>query len=448
MPRCVEPVVLPFFTLPGMRSLSSALLTGVRGQIVCDGGAVVAGIVDFVVSRRRSLRLLSGLVERSATARHGAHRGQRGALLRRRPAARRAAAPWSSRAGPTNAGKWTLCGASIPDVAWTPVAFEWRPAAMLAALQTFRRPLSDLRRTARLARRLVRRFGVFRALRAVELIAYYRRYVQLLDSRPFTLAVMSSHSNPHGIALNAAARRSGIPVVLITHGMPVRPIARLDYELAIHECEASLPRLRGCRVPDASHRRQEPPGRIPFAAATMARELEESRHLPVQGPRRGPGLACVRALIGDPRTQQVLIRPHPINLWHGLADAVASLRRRARHRAVVDAAPATTFARATSCSAATRRCCSTRSSPARRHATSAGSITDRTTCRTSCATGSSTSCRSSRPSTPAPSRGSTRVASGRPSCAATRPSIVSPDDVACAVRSALSGTTSSIRSVA
>jgi phosphoglycerate dehydrogenase-like enzyme len=30
----------------------------VRGQIVCDGGEVVAGIVRFVVSRRRSLRLL------------------------------------------------------------------------------------------------------------------------------------------------------------------------------------------------------------------------------------------------------------------------------------------------------------------------------------------------------------------------------------------------------
>jgi hypothetical protein len=40
----------------------------VRGQIACDGGAVVSGIVDFVVSRRRSLRLLSRVVERSAHA--------------------------------------------------------------------------------------------------------------------------------------------------------------------------------------------------------------------------------------------------------------------------------------------------------------------------------------------------------------------------------------------
>jgi hypothetical protein len=34
---------------------------------------------------------------------------------------------------------------------------------------------------------------------------------------------MSSHSNPHGIAFNLAARRCGVPTVLITHGMPVRP---------------------------------------------------------------------------------------------------------------------------------------------------------------------------------------------------------------------------------
>jgi hypothetical protein len=36
-------------------------------------------------------------------------------------------------------------------------------------------------------------------------------------------------------------------------------------------------------------------------------------------------VACVRALVGDPRTQEVLIRPHPVNLWPGLAEAVASL---------------------------------------------------------------------------------------------------------------------------
>ena len=165
-----------------------------RGQIVCDGGAVVSGIVDFVVSRRRSLRLLARVVERSSHAATAlivvnavrCFAGVRcppgsGALVAaRRPNERRAVDDLRF---------------VVPDVAWTPVAFEWRPAAMLAAFQTVSRPLSDLRRTARFARRLIRRHGVFRALRAVELVAYYRRYAQLLDRRRFALAVMSSHSN-------------------------------------------------------------------------------------------------------------------------------------------------------------------------------------------------------------------------------------------------------------
>jgi hypothetical protein len=98
----------------------------------------------------------------------------------------------------------------------------------------------------RLSRALSRRYGVFRALRAMELVAYYRRYTDPFASRSFQLAVMSSHSNPHGIALNLAGKQSGVPVILITHGMPIRPIAKLDYGLAIVECEARW-RRGGCR---------------------------------------------------------------------------------------------------------------------------------------------------------------------------------------------------------
>jgi hypothetical protein len=307
-----------------MRSLGSELLTGVRGQIVCDGGAVVSGIVDFVVSRRRSLRLLARVVERSSHAATAlivvnavrCFAGVRcppgtGALVAaRRPNERRAVDDLRL---------------LVPDVAWTPVAFEWRPAAMLAAFHTVSRPLSDLRRTARFARRLIRRHGVFRALRAVELVAYYRRYVQLLDRRRFALAVMSSHSNPHGIALNAAAGRFGIPVVLITHGMPVRPIARLDYELAILECEASRRvyvdagcRMRHSVIKCRGTEYRPLPERWPESWSRVAICLSKD-------PVADQVMASVYALLGDPRTQRVLIRPHPINLWPGLAEAVASL---------------------------------------------------------------------------------------------------------------------------
>lgn len=121
------------------------------GQIVCDGGPVVAGIVHFVVSRRRSLRLLSRLVERSAPATTAlivvnavrcfvgvrCPRGRGVLVVARRPNERR---------------EVEALRRLVPGVAWTPVAFEWRPAAMLDAFQSFTRPLSALRRTARLAR--------------------------------------------------------------------------------------------------------------------------------------------------------------------------------------------------------------------------------------------------------------------------------------------------------
>src|SRR5687768_17353571 len=110
-----------------MGSLGSTLLTGVRGQIVCDGGAVVAGIVDFVVSKRRSLRLVSRLVERSRPAATalivlnafrclagvGCPPGGGALVAVRRPNERREA---------------DVLRRLLPDVAWTSVAFEWRPA--------------------------------------------------------------------------------------------------------------------------------------------------------------------------------------------------------------------------------------------------------------------------------------------------------------------------------
>jgi hypothetical protein len=209
---------------------------------------------------------------------------------------------------------------------------------MLAAFQMVSRPLSDLRRTAKFARRLIRRHGVFRALRAVELVAYYRRYVQLLDSRPFALAVMSSHSNPHGIALNAAAGRFGIPVVLITHGMPVRPIARLDYELAILECEASRHVYvdAGCRM----------------RRTVIKCRGTEYLPLPKRWPESWSRVAI--CLSKDPVADQVMASVHatrrsahaagarPPASDQSVARAGRSGRlvgRSARHRAVLDAAP-------------------------------------------------------------------------------------------------------------
>ena len=107
-----------------------------------------------------------------------------------------------------------------------------------------------MRRVFRIARLLHRRHEFFKVLRVAELVGYYARYLGIFRSGRFRLALMSSHSNPHGIAFNLAARKCGVPVVLVTHGMPVRPVARLGYELAVVHCEAARQTYlgAGCRM--------------------------------------------------------------------------------------------------------------------------------------------------------------------------------------------------------
>ena len=39
-------------------------------------------------------------------------------------------------------------------------------------------------------------------------------------------------------------------------------------------------------------------------------------------------MSCLQALLADERVATVLVRPHPVNLWRGRADAIASLDAR------------------------------------------------------------------------------------------------------------------------
>jgi hypothetical protein len=112
----------------------------------------------------------------------------------------------------------------LPGRRWTEVVFRWRPVTVAAALARLAPTIvRDGRRTARLARRVRRRYGVFAALRVLELLAYYRRYLELFASRHPRLAVMSSHSNPHGIALNLVALGSACRSPSSRTACPYRP---------------------------------------------------------------------------------------------------------------------------------------------------------------------------------------------------------------------------------
>jgi hypothetical protein len=213
----------------------------------------------------------------------------------------------------------------LPEISWSELKFRLLPdAGAIAALARVRNLGSTVRRMYRLARLLHRRYEFFKVLRVIELIGYYARYLSIFRHGSFRLALMSSHSNPHGIAFNLAARKCGAPVALITHGMPVRPVARLSYELAVVHCEAAQRTYieEGCRMERvmAHGRRQDyatmPACPLPERIAVgifLCKDVHEERLR-----------AVVERLLCNTRVSSVLVRPHPKNLWTGLDAWIAS----------------------------------------------------------------------------------------------------------------------------
>jgi hypothetical protein len=298
---------------------------GVRGLLNCDEAEVVEGIARFVMSQHRSLWVGSALMERTRGTSLPAATALLGGLTRFlevRAGESLEGAVWVARLGNERRAVDAL-PELLPEVEWTEWKFRRPPdAAALRALGGLR--FKSVRRAFRLARRLHRRHEFFKVLRVVELLGYYARYLALFRGGRFRLAVMSSHSNPHGIAFNLAARRCGVPVVLVTHGMPVRPVAPLSYELAVVHCEAARQTYEegGCRIGRVlvhgrrQHHEPMPTGPLPVRLAVgvfLCKDVNEGRLC-----------ALVESLFADPRVSRVLVRPHPKNLWRGLEEWVAS----------------------------------------------------------------------------------------------------------------------------
>jgi hypothetical protein len=304
------------------------LYSGVKNILRCDGGDVVAGIVTFVLSQRWSLRLAAAVLDRARETPVADSvmllNGMRSFMGVHQTSTCRGAVTVARLANEKRAIGELMRLA--PEQPWNELAFDWHFNSFFNALPDLARTISKWRRIARISRLVSRRYGAFRAYRVVELLFYYLRYIQLFANNMFQLAVISSHSNPHGIALNLAARRFGVPVLLITHGMPITPIARLDYDLAIMECEASADvyRLAGCRLGQVvvkSRKRDYVPmanPRSPYAQLTIGIFLSKD-------PAEDQFGFLVRALLGDTRVNSVLVRPHPVNLWPGLARCLASV---------------------------------------------------------------------------------------------------------------------------
>ncbi|HEX7955801.1 MAG TPA: hypothetical protein VF508_02605 [Pyrinomonadaceae bacterium] len=300
---------------------------GVRGLLRCDGAEVVEGIARFVMSQHGSLRRGSALMERARGTPLPAAAALLGALTRFlevRPGAGRGGAVWVARLSNERRAVETL-PELLPELEWARWEFRRPPdAAALRALAGLLRRPAAARSLFRLARRLHRRHAFFKVLRVAELFGYYARYLALFRGGRFRLAVMSSHSNPHGIAFNLAARRCGVPVVLVTHGMPVRPVAPLSYDLAVVHCEAARQTYleEGCRMGRVLvHGRRShhapmhagpPPERL-SVGIFLCKDVNEERLR-----------ALVERLLADARVSRVLLRPHPKNLWRGLGEWVAS----------------------------------------------------------------------------------------------------------------------------
>lgn len=297
------------------------LYRGVKNMLRCDEAEVVHGIADYVVSQHWALRLLSNLIERTRNTPVPGVIGLIGWLrcfLSVRPGVRNDGAVWIARLSNERRAIESMISFA-EDLSWTELKFHSRPDA--SALRALTKHVSP-RRIFKLVRRLRRR-DFFKVLRVVEFTGYYTRYLDVFQNSRFTLAVMSSHSNPHGLAFNLAAQKCGLPVVLITHGMPIRPVARLSYDLAVVHCEFArrIYNEEGCRIDHVfTHGRRQDyvpmPSQLPDRLKVgifLCKDVNEKR---LQ--------SLVTRLLLEANVSGIRIRPHPKNLWVGLEDWVAS----------------------------------------------------------------------------------------------------------------------------
>src|SRR5262245_34805891 len=226
-----------------------ALYRGLKNMLRCDEAEVVRNIAHYVISQNLVLRLLSELSERTRDSPIPAVIALIGwlrAFTSVRSSARPGDCAWIARLSNERQAIEALRRLST-EMSWTELKFGWLPE--LATLRELTNNFAP-GRIFKLVRRLHRRHEFFRVLRVIEFIGYYTRYVEIFETSHFKLAVTSNHSNPHGLAFNLVARKCGVPTVLITHGMPVRPVARMAYDLAVVHCENARQTYleEGCRI--------------------------------------------------------------------------------------------------------------------------------------------------------------------------------------------------------
>lgn len=301
------------------------LYRGIKNLLRCDESEVVEGIARYVISQYRTVRFVSRFVE----------------LTRQTPIpALLTLLAWTRSFlvvcpnGPLVGIAWIArlsneCRAIeplialAPEVQWTELKFQSR----VSVRDTLKLTLQNLRsipRVYRIARRMHLQFESFKAMRVIELLGYYARYHELFSQGKFDLALTSNHSNPHGIAFNLAARKCGVPVVLISHGMPVRPVARLRYDLAVVHSEAASATYleEGCEIDRVLiHGRKQ--DHVPMRAGPLPAQVNIGIFL-CKDVNEQRLKTLVKNLLANNRVARILIRPHPKNLWRTIDAWIAS----------------------------------------------------------------------------------------------------------------------------
>jgi hypothetical protein len=299
------------------------LYCGIKNLLRCDEAEVVEEIARYVISQHRALRVVSRFVERTRRTPIPALltlMAWTRSFLVVSPKGPLRGVAWIARLSNERRALEPLI-ASAPDLEWTELKFQSRVSFRDAVGLTIKN-LKSIPRVYKIARRMHLRFESFKAMRVIELLGYYARYLELFRRGDFAVAVTSNHSNPHGIAFNLAAQKCGVPVVLISHGMPIRPVARLKYALGVVYCEAAGQTYldEGCQIDCVlTHGRKHdyaPLRALPSqinVGIFLCKDVNELRLT-----------SLVENLLANERVARILIRPHPKNLWRNIDAWIAS----------------------------------------------------------------------------------------------------------------------------
>ena len=302
------------------------LYGGVKSLLRCDEAEIVQELARYIISQYRILQVSTDFIEKKKGTfipdfiafLSGVTR-----FLEVRASNEKENIVWTARYDNERHAIEKLLPL-IPETSWAELKFRRRPTfSAISAL--VRRLIPNWRRIFKLARLLHGKYNFFKVFRVIELISYYTRYLDIFEKSNYRLAVVSNHSNPHGMAFNLAAKKCGIPTVLMTHGMPIRPVAKLSYDLAIVHCEFArqIYLEAGCQL-DKVFVHGQKQNYVPMSPLPLPKVLKVGIFL-----CKDVNENCLQTLVNKLLTHsnilQIIIRPHPKNLWLGLDAWIESL---------------------------------------------------------------------------------------------------------------------------